>query len=146
MKTLYLWENGWTPFHYNDLSDLKDEFAARGIMLGNGCKLGDGCELGDGCKLGDDCKLGDGCELGNGCNVSKSLFISASRHVVSYWGVDAIQIGCTRHTISEWQAHFRKIGEAENYTPEQIEEYKGYIDLIATLHKTWSIEKKGTEA
>ena len=128
MKTLYLWENGWTPFHYNDLSDLKDEFAARGIMLGNGCKLGDGCEL------------------GNGCNVSKSLFISASRHVVSYWGVDAIQIGCTRHTISEWQAHFRKIGEAENYTPEQIEEYKGYIDLIATLHKTWSIEKKGTEA
>lgn len=122
MKTLYLWENGWTPFHYNYLSDLKDEFAARGIMLGNGC------------------------ELGNGCNVPKSLFISASRHVVSYWGADAIQIGCTRHTISEWQAHFRKIGEAENYTPEQIEEYKGYIDLIATLHKTWSIEKKGTEA
>ena len=30
--------------------------------------------------------------------------------------------------------------------PEQIEEYKGYIDLIATLHKTWSIEKKETEA
>ena len=116
MKTLYLWENGWTPFHYNDLSDLKDEFAARGIMLG------------------DD------------CNVPKSLFISASRHVVSYWGADAIQIGCTRHTISEWQAHFRKIGEAENYTPEQIEEYKGYIDLIAALHKTWSIEKKETEA
>ena len=140
MKTLYLWENGWTPFHYNDLSDLKDEFAARGIMLGYGCKLGNGC------KLGYDCKLGDGCELGYDCNVPKSLFISASRHVVSYWGADAIQIGCTRHTISEWQAHFRKIGEAENYTPEQIEEYKGYIDLIATLHKTWSIEKKGTEA
>nr|DAP22749.1 MAG TPA: protein of unknown function (DUF4954) [Caudoviricetes sp.] len=140
MKTLYLWENGWTPFHYNDLSDLKDEFAARGIMLGDGCKLGNGCKLGYGCKLGN------GCELGYDCNVPKSLFISASRHVVSYWGADAIQIGCTRHTISEWQAHFRKIGEAENYTPEQIEEYKGYIDLIATLHKTWSIEKKGTEA
>ena len=140
MKTLYLWENGWTPFHYNDLSGLKDEFAARGIMLGDGCKLGNGCKLGYGCKLGN------GCELGYDCNVPKSLFISASRHVVSYWGADAIQIGCTRHTISEWQAHFRKIGEAENYTPEQIEEYKGYIDLIATLHKTWSIEKKGTEA
>ena len=134
MKTLYLWDNGWTPFHYNDLSDLKDEFAARGIMLGYDCELSDGCELGYGCKLGD------------GCNVPKSLFISASRHAVSYWGADAIQIGCTRHTISEWQAHFRKIGEAENYMPEQIEEYKGYIDLIATLHKTWSIEKKETEA
>ena len=152
MKTLYLWDNGWTPFHYNDLSDLKDEFAARGIMLGYDCELSDGCELGYGCKLGnncelsDNCKLGYDCKLGDGCNVPKSLFISASRHAVSYWGADAIQIGCTRHTISEWQAHFRKIGEAENYMPEQIEEYKGYIDLIATLHKTWSIEKKETEA
>ena len=153
MKTIYLWvsDKGWTPFQYNELSELASEFEARNIKLGNGCelgngcklgygcKLGNGCELGDGCKLGDECKLGDGCKLGDECDVPKSLFISASRHTVSYWGEDVIQIGCKRYTISEWQKHFRKIGEAEGYSPEQIEEYKGYIDLIATMHKTWKV-------
>ena len=137
MKTIYLWVSGkgWTPFQYNELSELAAEFEARNI------KLGDGCELGDGCKLGYRCKLGYGCELGDGCDVPKSLFISASRHTVSYWGEDVIQIGCKRYTISEWQKHFRIIGEAEGYSPEQMEEYKGYIDLIATMHKTWKVEK-----
>ena len=137
MKTIYLWVSGkgWTPFQYNELSELSSEFEARNI------KLGYGCELGDGCKLGDGCELGYGCELGDGCDVPKSLFISASRHTVSYWGEDVIQIGCKRYTISEWQKHFRKIGEAEGYSPEQMEEYKGYIDLIATMHKTWKVEK-----
>ena len=143
MKTIYLWVSGkgWTPFQYNELSELAAEFEARNIKLGDGCELGDGCKLGDRCELGDGCKLDDGCELGDGCNVPKSLFISASRHTVSYWGEDVIQIGCKRYTISEWQKHFRKIGEAEGYSPEQMEEYKGYIDLIATMHKTWKVEK-----
>ena len=137
MKTIYLWVSGkgWTPFQYNELSELAAEFEARNIKLGDGCKLGDRCELGDGCELGYGCKLGDGCD------VPKSLFISASRHTVSYWGEDVIQIGCKRYTISEWQKHFRKIGEAKGYSPEQMEEYKGYIDLIATMHKTWKVEK-----
>ena len=159
MKTLYLWVSGkgWTPFQYNELSELAAEFEARNIKLGNlcelgnwcklgngcelgyECKLGNLCELGDGCKLGNLCKLGYGCELGNGCDVPKSLFISASRHTVSYWGEDVIQIGCKRYTISEWQKHFRKIGEAEGYSTEQMEEYKGYIDLIAAMHKTWAL-------
>ena len=135
MKTLYLWvsDKGWTPFQYNELSELSSEFEARNIKLGNGCELGDGCKLGYGCQLGDRCELGDGCD------VPKSLFISASSHTVSYWGEDVIQIGCKRCTISEWQKHFRKIGEAEGYSPEQMEEYKGYIDLIATMHKTWKV-------
>ena len=129
MKTLYLWidEKGWTPFQYNELSELTKEFVSRNIKLGAGCKLGDWCTLGDWCELGD------------GCDVPKSLFISASSHAVSYWGEDVIQIGCKRYTISEWQKHFRKIGEAEGYSPEQMEEYKGYIDLIATMHKTWAL-------
>jgi hypothetical protein len=129
MKKIYLWVSGkgWTPFQYNELSELAAEFEARNIKLGDECKLGAGC------------KLGDGCELGYGCDVPKSLFISASRQAVSYWGEDVIKIGCKCYTISEWQKHFRKIGEAEGYSTEQMEEYKGYIDLIATMHKTWAL-------
>ena len=147
MKTIYLLVSGkgWTPFQYNELSELAAEFEARNIKLGDECKLGAGCTLGYGCKLGDGCTLGygctlgAGCELGYGCDVPKSLFISASLHAVSYWGEDVIQIGCKRYTISEWQKHFRKIGEATGYSTEQMEEYKGYIDLIATMHKTWAL-------
>lgn len=132
MKTLYLWidEKGWTPFQYNELSELTKEFVSRNIKLGAGCKLGDECELGAGCKLGNN-------EI-----APKALFINASRHTVSYWGDEVIQIGCKRFSISEWQQHFQKIGKAENYTSDQIEEYKGYIDLIAAMHKTWSIDKQ----
>lgn len=47
MKTLYLWVSGkgWTPFQYNELSELAAEFEARNIKLGNGCKLGDECDV-----------------------------------------------------------------------------------------------------
>jgi hypothetical protein len=45
MKTLYLWVSGkgWTPFQYNELSELATEFEARNIKLGDLCELGNGC-------------------------------------------------------------------------------------------------------
>ena len=138
MKTIYLHvlDKGWVSFQYTNISELEEEFAQRGIEVGDYCNLGDGCELGYGCKLGN------GCELGDGCKVPKSLFISASQHSVSYWGYDAIQIGCKKYTISEWQKHFREIGKAEDYSEEQIDEYGSYIDLIAKLHGRWNIKQK----
>lgn len=126
MKTIYLHvlDKGWVSFQYTNISELEEEFAQRGIEVGNYCKLGNGCEL------------------GNGCKVPKSLFISASQHSVSYWGYDAIQIGCKKYTISERQKHFREIGKAEDYSEEQIDEYGSYIDLIAKLHGRWNIKQK----
>lgn len=126
MKTIYLHvlDKGWVSFQYTNISELEEEFAQRGIEVGDGCKLG-------------EC-----CELGNGCKVPKSLFISASQHSVSCWGYDAIQIGYKKYTISEWQKHFREIGKAEGYSEEQIDEYGFYIDLIAKLHGRWNIKQK----
>lgn len=115
---------GWVSFQYTNISELEEEFAQRGIEVGDGCELGECCELGDGCK------------------VPKSLFISASQHSVSYWGYDAIQIGCKKYTISEWQKPSREIGKAEGYSEEQIDEYGFYIDLIAKLHGRWNIKQK----
>lgn len=58
MKTIYLHvlDKGWVSFQYTNISELEEEFAQRGI------------------------------EVGDGCKVPKSLFISASQHSVSYWG------------------------------------------------------------
>ena len=156
MKNLYLQvtQKGWVAFDYNDLSDLSYEFSIRNIRIGNGCRLGndcrlgygcilgDGCELGYGCILGNDCELGDGCrlgygcKLGNGCKVKHTLCIHASRHTITYWGCDAIQIGCKQYTIFEWLSHYEKIGRSENYSEKEIAEYWMYIDLIKRIHES----------
>ena len=107
--------------------------------LGNGCELGDGCKLGHDCELGYDCKLGDSCKLGNGCKVKHTLCIHASRHTITYWGCDAIQIGCKQYTISKWLSNYEKIGRSNNYSDKEIEEYWMYIDLIRRIHESGAL-------
>ena len=135
MKTLYLYDSdkGWLLFEYNVLSDLAHEFSIRTIQMGYGCELGDGCVLGDGCKLGDSC------ELGNGCKVKHTLCIHASRHTITYWGCDAIQIGCKQYTISKWLSNYEKIGRSINYSDKEIEEYWMYIDMIKHIHESGAL-------
>lgn len=65
--------------------------------------------------------------------VSKTpLHIKGSKHFVNING-DKLQIGCKLYSISSWKAHFEKIGKAEGYSDEQIEEYKLYINLAEKL-------------
>ena len=147
MKTLYLYDSdkGWVLFEYDVLSDLAHEFSIRNIRigndceLGNGCKLGYGCWLGDGCELGYGCKLGDSCKLGNGCKVKHTLCIHASRHTITYWGCDAIQIGCKQYTIFEWLSNYENIGRSNNYSDKEIEEYWMYIDMIKHIHESGAL-------
>ena len=42
-----------------------------------------------------------------------------------------ICIGCERHEVADWLSDYKQIGEAHGLTPEQIAEYRGYIDLCA---------------
>ena len=129
MKTLYLYDSdkGWVLFEYDVLSDLAHEFSIRNIRIGNDCELGDGC------------KLGDSCELGNGCKVKHTLCIHASRHTITYWGCDAIQIGCKQYTIFEWLSNYENIGGSNNYSDKEIEEYWMYIDMIKHIHESGAL-------
>ena len=129
MKTLYLYDSdkGWVLFEYDVLSDLAHEFSIRNIRIGNDC------------QLGNDCKLGDGCKLGNGCKVKHTLCIHASRHTITYWGCDAIQIGCKQYTISKWLSNYEKIGRSNNYSDKEIEEYWMYIDMIKHIHESGAL-------
>jgi len=60
------------------------------------------------------------------------LQISGTKHFVNMNG-EKLQIGYHLYSIEYWKAHFKKIGKAENYTDEQIKEYKSYIDLAEKL-------------
>lgn len=123
MKTLYLYDSdkGWLLFEYNVLSDLAHEFSIRTIQMGYGCELGNDCEL------------------GNGCKVKHTLCIHASRHTITYWGCDAIQIGCKQYTISKWLSNYEKIGRSINYSDKEIEEYWMYIDMIKHIHESGAL-------
>lgn len=124
MKTLYLYDSdkGWVLFEYDVLSDLAHEFSIRNIRIGN------------------DCKLGYSCKLGYGCKVKHTLCIHASRHTITYWGCDAIQIGCKQYTISKWLSNYENIGRSNNYSDKEIEEYWMYIDLIRRIHESGALK------
>jgi len=57
--------------------------------------------------------------------------IHGTQHIVKHIAPRTIAIGCKHHPIAYWQSHYKNIGKIRNYTPEQWEEYKLYIDLIA---------------
>lgn len=58
------------------------------------------------------------------------ISISGSRHSV-YYHDGTITIGCESHTAAEWIKNYKSIGEANEYTAEQIAEYKQYINICA---------------
>jgi hypothetical protein len=57
----------------------------------------------------------------------KTLFINGSKHSVSWYGCNQIQIGCHKKEIDWWKDNYAWIGAKEGYTPEQCEEYLEYI-------------------
>lgn len=52
MKTIYLQVlgEGWVSFQYTNISELEEEFAQRGIEVGDYCELGNYFKLGNGCE------------------------------------------------------------------------------------------------
>jgi hypothetical protein len=59
--------------------------------------------------------------------------IQGSRHFVNIPDGKTIAIGCQVHTPEYWIENFETIGIDHGYTPEQIVEYKCYIDLAAEM-------------
>ena len=57
---------------------------------------------------------------------------------------DYIRIGCERWPVEHWLENYQVIGEKHNYTPEQIIEYRGYIDLCAQFLANYKVEEKQT--
>ena len=72
----------------------------------------------------------------------KTLFINGSRHSVSWYGCDKIQIGCHRKEISWWLENYNEVGKNECYTPDQIAEYKTYIDMCKQMQESANLINK----
>jgi hypothetical protein len=53
---------------------------------------------------------------------------------VSYWGEDRVDIGCQHRSINEWLTDYEELANKNEFTPEQITEYRGYVEFIASIH------------
>jgi hypothetical protein len=62
------------------------------------------------------------------------IYIIGSRYSVSYWGEDRVDIGCQDRSISEWLTNYKDIAAENNFTDEQIREYRGYVEFIKSIH------------
>lgn len=142
-KTISLFEKveGWKSFTFEKIEDIKNELMSRNISIGVGTIIGDRVKIGYGAIIENWAKIGDGAKIGYDAKIERTLYITGSRHVVIYWGENKINIGCKKYSIDEWKKHFKSIGESEGYTPEEIEEYREYIEFIAKIHKTWNINQ-----
>ena len=165
MKSINLYStvNGWQSFNYESITDLKTQLAERSISIGDGASIGNGTFIGDGASIGDRASIGNRASIGEGTFIGygasigdgaiigecasigenlkvKCIAINGSRHHVSYWGQDNIQIGCKQFTISEWEEKYDSIGDIQGYDSTEKEEYSGYISLIKAAHESGKFE------
>ena len=58
------------------------------------------------------------------------LMIYGTRDVVCHSALHEITIGCISKTFDEWLEKYIEIGKKNEYSKDEIKEYKKYIDLI----------------
>ena len=57
------------------------------------------------------------------------LRIQGSRHELNAVN-DDVMIGCEWHPLAWWLEHYRAVGRQQEYTPQQIAEYRGYLAVV----------------
>ena len=133
-------------------------------VIGNNCIIGNWVTIGAYTKIGNHTKFENKVSIDNnsviGNNVvieytsiigaeakiedntnPTTIHINGSRHPVSYWGEDRIDIGCKRHSIPVWLKYYENIGNIEGYTEEEKREYFQYIKMIAAIHDISELKK-----
>ena len=140
MKTIYLRNSicELRKFEYKGIEDLREIITeiGNGAEIGDGAKIGSYAEIGNGAKIGDGAEIGNDAKIGDGAEITKNpLYIIGSKHFICNYENDKIQIGCIVESFEWWAENYETVGERESYTPEQVKEYKSYIDFIISKYK-----------
>jgi len=75
----------------------------------------------------------------------QTLQILGTRHALIVRDYGRIEIGCHSRTLAQWEKHYAKIGEAEGYTAEQIEEYREHIASCRKFMERYKLLEKPKE-
>jgi hypothetical protein len=116
---IYLWVDGkgLKEFEVTNTAELEK----RKIIISDGAVIRDGATIGDGAVIGAGA-------------TPIVIYIIGSRFPVSYWGEDRVDIGCHSRSIDDWLNDSTNIAMEYDYTIEQVEEYRGYVEFIKSVH------------
>jgi hypothetical protein len=67
--------------------------------------------------------------------VSSPLYIQGTKHALTNSRYGYIAIGCHEHPFEYWQNHYQTSGQANGYTPEEIEQYGLFIQMFIKVGK-----------
>jgi hypothetical protein len=103
-------------------------------MIGPNVQAPDGINLsriGALARIGEGASIGAWARIGEGAKFEKSpLAVQGSRHIAIQNSPGKIAVGCHVHTYAQWKRCYKSIGNANGYTPEQIEEYGRILDFL----------------
>ena len=84
--------------------------------------------------VADSATIGEGAAIGEGATArgtwnESPLYVIGSQHIVCVPEPGRLRIDCCELSFAEWAERGERIGAAEGYTPEQIAEYRLYLEL-----------------
>jgi len=129
------WDETTRTFSSNEnrlVLDFKDMFGCT-FNTGSDCTFntGYGCTFttGSGCTF--NTKSGCTFVVNNYSFPVPPLRFNGSRYFMEASGPDLIRSGCIEKPAKWWADNVRRCAEEHNYTPEQIDEYELYVNLLA---------------
>jgi len=69
-----------------------------------------------------------------GADLTGLIEINGSKHKLQYYN-NQLRIGCYEYPLAYWLIMYDTIGRENNYTEEEIKEYKGYMDILKQYYK-----------
>jgi UDP-3-O-[3-hydroxymyristoyl] glucosamine N-acyltransferase len=105
--------------------------------IGEGASIGACASIGEGAGIGARANIGEGASIGARANIGvwakfekSPLAVQGSKHIAIQHSDGKIAVGCQVYTHAQWNRHYKSIGNANGYTPEEIEEYGRILDFL----------------
>jgi len=96
--------------------------------------VGTGATICGDATIGGDAMIGGDARVTRGEWTASPLYIQGTRHSLNMDGDGLLRIGCILKPIAWWLENNVRCGEEHGYTPEQIAEYRRYIELAAAMY------------
>jgi len=98
------------------------------LIHGNACVSDNAWVYGNACVSGN-------AQVCGGVIKGKLISIAGPKHDMNICTPGVLRIGCIKEPLEWWLENYKEIGEEEQYTPQEIEEYKAYIDIFYKYHR-----------
>lgn len=115
-------------------------FIGSGVVIKQGSTirykafLDNGSIIGGKSDIGNESVLCAGAIVDDDTILTVGFFVNGSKNQMCYVGNGKISINCQTNTIDWFKENYEQLGVDNNYTPEEIQEYYGYILMAEAFY------------